>query len=111
VPVPVELDVALARRPAPGVEAAVYFACAEALTNVARYAQAQAARVTVREAGGALELEVADDGVGGADRAAGSGLRGLEDRIGAVDGALVVDSPPGGGTRIRVRIPLEEDAP
>ena len=55
---------------------------------------------------GDVLVEVADDGVGGADVAAGSGLRGLEDRLAAVDGRLAIDSPPGGGTRLRARIPV-----
>jgi signal transduction histidine kinase len=84
------------------VEAAAYFLVAEALTNVARYANATRAEVRVE---GALVIEIADDGAGGADPAAGSGLRGMADRLAALDGTIVVDSPPGGGTRVRGVIP------
>jgi signal transduction histidine kinase len=103
------LDVALEsdsedRCPA-AVEAAAYFLAAEALTNVARYARAARAAVRVSRRGGALAIEIADDGAGGADPAAGSGLRGMADRLAALDGTLVVDSPPGGGTRVRGVIP------
>jgi signal transduction histidine kinase len=88
------------------VEAAAYFVVAEALTNVVKYAQASAVEVEVRCADGHVLVEVADDGVGGAAVTAGSGLRGLADRLAAVDGRLVIDSPPGGGTRLRARIPV-----
>jgi len=108
MPLPVELDVKLDRRLPPSVEAASYFLCAEALTNVSRYAHASYARVTVGQAGGVLRVEIADDGIGGADIAKGSGLRGLEDRIGAIDGELSIDSPVGGGTHLVATIPLEE---
>jgi signal transduction histidine kinase len=90
------------------VEAASYFLCAEALTNVSRYAHASYARVKLAQAEGALRVEIADDGIGGADLANGTGLRGLEDRLGALDGQLSVDSPVGGGTRVVATIPLEE---
>ncbi len=88
------------------VEAAAYFVVAEALTNVVKYARASAVEVEVGCADGDVVVEVADDGVGGVDVSAGSGLRGLEDRLAAVDGRLVIDSPPGGGTRLRARIPI-----
>ena len=104
--VPIECDVEVSERlPAP-VEAAAYFLVAEALTNVARYAHASSARVEVRREDGALLVVVVDDGVGGVDTSAGSGLRGLDDRVAAVGGALELDSPLGGGTRVRARIPL-----
>jgi PAS domain S-box-containing protein len=108
-PVPVDLRVARERL-APDVEAAVYFTVAEALTNVAKYAQATLARVHIDIADGALVAEVADDGVGGASTAAGSGLRGLADRLDALDGTLAVDSSPGAGTTIRARVPLGPEA-
>ena len=73
---------------------------------MAKYAGATHARVAARHENGALIVEVRDDGAGGADTSKGSGLRGLEDRVGAVGGTLVVESPPGGGTLIRVRIPV-----
>jgi signal transduction histidine kinase len=106
-PIPVDLDVAVGgeRLPAP-IEAAAYFVVAEALTNVAKYAEADGARVHVRRVAGELEIVVADDGVGGADADAGSGLRGLHDRVSALDGTLTIESTPGHGTRIHTRIPL-----
>ena len=91
--------------PAP-VATAIYFVVAEALTNVAKYAQARHAAVTVERAPGRVVAEVADDGVGGADFAKGSGLRGLSDRVAALDGRLVLDSSPEGGTRLRAEFPL-----
>jgi signal transduction histidine kinase len=103
-PVPVQVDADDERLPPP-VEIAAYFVVSEALTNVAKYAQASAATVSVRRLDDRLTLEIADDGVGGADVARGSGLRGLEDRVAALDGTLSVESPPGGGTRVRVQIP------
>jgi signal transduction histidine kinase len=104
-PVPVTLAAdAGDRLPAP-VEAAAYFVVAEALANVAKYAHATEATVAVRRANGQVTVEVADDGVGGADVAQGSGLRGLTDRVAALDGTLSVDSPAGGGTRLHVEIP------
>jgi signal transduction histidine kinase len=104
-PVPVELQVADGGRLPRGVESASYFVVAEALTNVAKYARATRARVEVARVDGQLTIEVTDDGVGGADPARGSGLRGLFDRISALEGTLEVDSPPGGGTAIRAAIP------
>jgi signal transduction histidine kinase len=92
------------RLPEP-VEVAAYYAVSEALTNVAKYAQATSADVAVRHRDGTLVVEVTDDGVGGADAGNGSGLRGLADRVAALDGTLSVESPPGRGTRLRVEIP------
>jgi signal transduction histidine kinase len=91
--------------PAP-VATAIYFVVAEALTNVAKYARARHAAVTVVRAQGRVIAEVADDGVGGADLSKGSGLRGLSDRVAALDGRLVLDSSPEGGTRLRAEFPL-----
>ena len=85
---------------------AIYFVVAESLTNVAKYAQAQRATVTVTRAEDAVRAEVADDGVGGARAGGGSGLRGLADRVAALDGRLAVESPAGGGTVVRAEIPL-----
>ena len=107
-PVSVELDVQVEGRLPSSVEAAAYFVCAEALTNVSRYAQAGRARVTLAQVDGALCVEIADDGVGGANPGKGSGLSGLKDRLGAVDGELSIDSPADGGTRLVATIPLEE---
>jgi signal transduction histidine kinase len=99
------LETPAERLPAP-VESATYFVVAEALTNVARYARAQAVEVRVARDDGAVEVEVRDDGVGGADATGGTGLRGLEDRVAALDGELIVTSPEGRGTVVRARIPL-----
>ncbi len=104
--VPVEVRETPAGRLAPAIEAAAYFVVAEALTNVAKYAQASAATVAVAVANDRLVVEVSDDGIGGAAPDAGSGLRGLADRIGALDGKLTVVSPRGKGTRLRAVIPL-----
>ena len=104
-PVPVELAEPPAERLPAAVESASYFVVAEALTNVARYARASHAEVSVSRSNGQVEVEVRDDGVGGADPRAGSGLRGLADRVAALDGRLEVVSPRGGGTTIRAVIP------
>jgi signal transduction histidine kinase len=104
-PVPVDLDVALDDEPGEDVQAAAYYVVAEALTNVAKYAQASSARVEVRDRDGRICIEVSDDGVGGADDLLGSGLRGLADRVEALGGRLEVESPPGCGTRIEARLP------
>jgi signal transduction histidine kinase len=105
--VPVELgDLPEERLPGP-VEAAAYFTVSEALTNVAKYAQASTARVEVDVAGDHVTLTVSDDGVGGAVAGGGSGLRGMADRVGALGGELDVHSPPGFGTRLRATLPLD----
>jgi signal transduction histidine kinase len=104
-PVAVELEASVGGRLPAAVETAAYFVVAEGLTNVAKYARAAHATVRMQRADGRLLLEVADDGIGGAAPAAGSGLRGLSDRVAALDGALEVASPPGGGTRLRVELP------
>jgi signal transduction histidine kinase len=90
------------------VESAAYFITAEALTNVAKYANASSASVELTVEDDRLCVEVRDDGVGGADPAAGSGLRGLRDRVDALDGTLAVDSPPGNGTTVSVEIPVKK---
>jgi signal transduction histidine kinase len=104
-PVPVDVDVPAARF-AEAVEAAAYYVVSEALANVAKYAGASRASVRVRATGGRLEVEVSDDGAGGADNSRGTGLRGLEDRVAALDGSFSIESPAGGGTRVRAEIPL-----
>jgi signal transduction histidine kinase len=104
--VAVELDVHLPERLPEAVETAAYFVVAEALTNVAKYARASHAVVAIRREGATVLVEVADDGPGGADPAAGTGLRGLGDRIGALGGALEIDSPAGGGSAVRARLPV-----
>jgi signal transduction histidine kinase len=103
-PVPVKLSAPVERMPAP-VEAAIYYVVSEALANVAKYAQASNVTVEVARADGHAVVAVADDGVGGADAGGGSGLRGLDDRVAALDGRLNVDSAPSGGTRIHAVIP------
>jgi signal transduction histidine kinase len=92
------------RLPEP-VELAAYFVASEALTNVAKYAQASAVSVRVSHAAGSAVIEIADDGVGGADEAGGSGLRGLADRVAALDGRLRVVSPAGAGTVVTAELP------
>jgi signal transduction histidine kinase len=105
-PVPVDVTCAPPAQLPPAVETAIYFVAAEALTNVAKYAQAEHATVAVTGCDGAVVVEVADDGRGGADLTAGSGLRGLADRVSALDGRLELHSPPGAGTRLRAEIPV-----
>jgi PAS domain S-box-containing protein len=110
-PVPVELtDIPAERLPEP-VEAAAYYLIAEALTNVTKYARASAVRVRVAASDASVVIEVSDDGVGGADAAAGSGLRGLADRVEALGGSLEVASPAGGGTTLRAEIPGQAGRP
>jgi signal transduction histidine kinase len=105
-PVPVELDGLDAAAELPSqVEAVAYFVVSEALTNVAKYASASHASVRVRRLDGHAVVEVRDDGVGGADATRGTGLRGLADRVGALDGQLRIESPTGGGTVVRAYIP------
>jgi signal transduction histidine kinase len=105
-PVPVTVDVALALRPPATVEGTLYFVVAEALTNVVKYAQARTAQVSVEQHGDVVTAIICDDGVGGADPVRGSGLRGLSDRVAAVDGSIDVHSPLGEGTRITCRVPV-----
>jgi signal transduction histidine kinase len=104
MPMPVEA-VSTAGRCSAAAEATAYFVVCEALTNVARHARASRAGVAISMERGLLVVEVADDGVGGADAGAGSGLRGLCDRLAAAGGTLSVESPPGGGTRVRATLP------
>jgi PAS domain S-box-containing protein len=106
--VPVELRLELEGRLPAGVEVAVFYVVSEALTNVAKYAGATAALVHVADAGDHVLVVVADDGVGGADPDDGTGLRGLVDRVAALDGQLEVVSPVGGGTRVHATLPLVE---
>jgi PAS domain S-box-containing protein len=103
---PVELESVPQERLPEQVEAAAFYVVSEALTNTAKYANASFARVSVERSDGRLVVEVADDGVGGADATRGTGLRGLSDRVDALDGSLVVESAPGQGTRLRATIPL-----
>ena len=105
-PLPVELLELPDGRLPPVTEATAYFTVAEALTNVAKYAQATHATVRLASEDGAMVVEVEDDGVGGARTGAGTGLSGLADRVGACDGSLTVTSPPGEGTLVRAVLPL-----
>jgi signal transduction histidine kinase len=109
-PLPVELDVPEERLPQP-VEAAGFYVVAEALTNVAKYAHASGAWIRVTCGDAQAVVEVSDDGVGGADEGRGRGLRGLRDRLDALDGVLSVESPPGRGTTVRAVIPLPVGRP
>ncbi|MDG4860927.1 histidine kinase, partial [Streptomyces sp. T-3] len=104
-PFPVRLRVEAAERPAPAVEAVAYFVVSEALANVTKHAHAGQAEVSVVRRGGILRVTVTDDGVGGADPEAGSGLRGLRRRVASVDGTFALDSPAGGPTVITVELP------
>jgi len=105
--VPIDLDVPDVRLPAPQ-EAAAYFVCSEALANVGKYAAASSARIAVAAGDARLRVQVTDDGAGGADPTAGSGLRGLADRVEALGGRLLVESAPGRGTTVAAVIPLGE---
>jgi PAS domain S-box-containing protein len=105
MPMPIALQIPNDRYP-PSVESAAYFVVAEALTNVAKYANANTAGVVATSTDDCLILTIEDDGVGGARPSVGSGLSGLHDRITALSGTLTLDSPPGRGTRIRAEIPF-----
>lgn len=104
-PIPVRLDVRLGERPPASVEATAYFIVAEALANAAKYAHAHAIDVRVRLIGDKLQVEVADDGVGGAREQPGGGIAGLADRASSVEGSLSVISPAGGPTIIAAELP------
>jgi signal transduction histidine kinase len=106
-PVPVEVSGVPTTPLCPPVESAAYYITAEALTNVAKYAHASAAFVQLSVEDDVLRVRIRDDGIGGADPSIGTGLRGLYDRVEALDGELDVDSPPGGGTTITVELPIE----
>ena len=105
-PVPVDVSGVPEQSLPKEVEAAVYFVTAEALTNVAKYAQADSATVVLSLDDGRVCLEIRDDGVGGADISTGSGVAGLCDRVEALDGELTVESPAGVGTTVTAQIPL-----
>jgi signal transduction histidine kinase len=107
-PIKVDCDLQFDGRLPPPIEAAAYFVVAEGLTNVVKYANATKAEVGVRRRPGAIEVVVSDDGVGGARIDAGSGLRGLSDRLAALEGDLTVTSPLGEGTRLAARIPTRD---
>jgi signal transduction histidine kinase len=105
-PFPVEIVELPEERLPSAAETTAYFTVSEALTNIAKYAQASHASVRLATENGSLVVEVRDDGVGGAEASTGSGLSGLADRVGAIDGELAVVSPPGEGTLVRAVLPL-----
>jgi signal transduction histidine kinase len=107
VPLPVGLRVDIGERAAPVVESVAYFVVSEALTNVTKHARATRAEVTVERIGKVLRVNVTDDGSGGADASAGSGLNGLAKRVGSVDGTFRVSSPAGGPTTLTAELPCE----
>jgi signal transduction histidine kinase len=104
-PVPVRMTVGIEERLPEALEVAAYYLVCESLANVGKYAQASSATVDVSRVNGSVLVEVTDDGIGGADTERGSGLRGLADRVEALDGRLRIWSPSGGGTRVRAEIP------
>jgi signal transduction histidine kinase/uncharacterized membrane protein YvlD (DUF360 family) len=110
-PFPVDLDIHLPGRLATPVESACYFAVAEALANAVRHSGARRVHIRMQHTAGLLRVQVADDGAGGADPARGSGLRGVEQRLGAFDGILAVSSPPGGPTMIAMEVPCALSSP
>jgi PAS domain S-box-containing protein len=109
--VPVTLDAHIPRRLPASVEVTAYYVVSEALTNVAKHANASSAQVSLDERNGDLRLQISDDGVGGADPSRGSGLLGLRDRIEASGGTLMLESRTGHGTWLTVELPLEAPAP
>jgi signal transduction histidine kinase len=108
--IPATMESLLDGRLPPDVEATAYFVVSEALANAGKYSQATAVTVRTAAQDGELLIEVTDDGIGGADASRGSGLRGLADRVAAVDGSLEIVSPPGQGTRLRMSVPVSESA-
>ncbi len=104
-PVPVNVNVDVATRPSPAVEAIAYFVVAEGLTNIARHSQASRADITVSRRGDRLAVSIHDDGVGGAETEGGTGLAGLAERVESVDGLFRVISPPGGPTTVLADLP------
>ncbi|MBJ7906185.1 sensor domain-containing protein [Streptomyces sp. DSM 110735] len=106
--VPVTVTTDLPSRPAPAIEGIAYYTASELLQNISKHSRAHRATVDLWRTDDRLMLLVTDDGVGGADPAKGSGLAGLSARLGAVDGLLVVDSPPGGPTRITAELPWRD---
>jgi signal transduction histidine kinase len=107
--IPVELDIRTQTRPADRIEVAAYYVVSEALTNTTKHAHASYAHVTVEQRNALLHLSIRDDGIGGADPAAGSGLIGLRDRVQVLGGSIEVNSRPGEGTAIVVELPQQPD--
>ena len=110
-PLRTELDIDLGREVELPVGAAVYFAVAEVLANAVRHSGAQHVDIRIQHAGGILRIDVCDDGVGGADPAKGTGLQGVEQRLGTFDGIMAVSSPPGGPTMIVMEVPCALSSP
>ncbi|MGH2883606.1 MAG: sensor histidine kinase, partial [Solirubrobacteraceae bacterium] len=106
-PIAIEREIDLPSRPPASVEAVAYFVIAEALTNVLKYSGAAKATLRAHYDGDEVVVEMEDDGAGGADPGKGTGLQGLRDRVGALDGTLTVVSPAGAGTRVSARIPYQ----
>ncbi|MER5934067.1 sensor domain-containing protein [Streptomyces sp. NPDC002054] len=106
--VPVQVAVELPARPAAAIEGIAYFTVSELLQNISKHAQARTASVDVWKSGERLLIQVADDGLGGASAGAGSGLAGLGERLDAVDGVLLVESPAGGGTTVIAELPWRD---
>jgi signal transduction histidine kinase len=109
--VPVKLDVSGPVRLPERVEVAVYYVVSEGLSNAAKHAQASVVHVELKVESGVVEVSIRDDGVGGADPDRGSGLVGLRDRVEALAGTIETTSPPGQGTCLLARIPVNSDAP
>jgi signal transduction histidine kinase len=107
----VQLRVDVARRQPAEVEATAYFFVSEAITNAARHSGAAVVEVVAQDDGEGLRVQVSDDGAGGADPAAGSGLQGLVDRLAALGARLEIESPPRAGTRLRTLIPVDRPTP
>jgi len=105
------VDIHLPGRPPAPVESAAYFAVAEALVNVVKHAQATSVHIIVTHSRGHLRIEVSDNGFGGADPSLGSGLHGVERRLGTFDGVLAVSSPPGGPTIVVIEVPCALSLP
>jgi PAS domain S-box-containing protein len=110
-PVPVKLDVSISERPSESIEIAVYYVVSEALANVVKHAHASEISIALRTSGSAIRARIEDDGVGGAETSAGSGLVGLIDRVEALGGRFTLDSPPGAGTAISIVLPLDDSSP
>ena len=108
-PVPVAVHLELPDELPDAPSAAAYYVVAESLSNVAKYSEATTVDVTAETVDGELLVEVADDGIGGADPTRGSGIRGLSDRVAALGGRLDVRSRPGEGTKVVARLPLRTD--
>jgi signal transduction histidine kinase len=108
-PIPVQLDVDLPKRPSASLETALYYVVSEALTNAIKHSHASEISVTI-VGGEKLAASIVDDGVGNADPSSGSGLTGLLDRVEALGGRFALESPPGGGTRISIELPVEQSA-